>query len=49
KGVCQYWNVDGMKDAAWSYPEPMPSGIERVGKDFSGYYAFDKAQVQVTE
>ncbi|HWT56009.1 MAG TPA: DUF427 domain-containing protein [Candidatus Microsaccharimonas sp.] len=49
KGVCQYWNVDGAKDAAWSYPEPMPSGIERVGKDFSGYYAFDQAQVQVTE
>lgn len=46
KGVCQYWDVDGVHDAAWSYPEPLPSGIDRVGKDFSGYYAFDKAQVQ---
>lgn len=49
KGVCQYWNVDDAKDAAWSYPEPIQSGIERVGKDFSGYFAFDKAQVQVAE
>ena len=49
KGVCQYWNVDGAKDAAWSYPELLQSGIERVGKDFSGYFAFDKAQIEVTE
>jgi uncharacterized protein (DUF427 family) len=49
KGPCQYWNVDGVKDAAWSYPEVIPSGIERIGQDFSGYFAFDKAQVQITE
>lgn len=55
KGVCQYWNVsvgDGSevaKDAAWSYDSPMQSGIDRVGKDFTGYLAFDKSQVQVSE
>ncbi len=49
KGVCQYWNVDGSKDAAWSYDSPLQSGIDRVGKDFTGYLAFDKAQVQVSE
>ncbi|MDA4890330.1 DUF427 domain-containing protein [Microbacterium resistens] len=44
KGVCQYYSVvaDGEThaDLAWSYPEPYPSGIERVGRDFSGYVAF---------
>ena len=44
KGVCQYFNVgadeDWSKDSAWSYPEPMPTAIERVKKDFSGYVAF---------
>jgi uncharacterized protein (DUF427 family) len=44
KGVCQYFNVgkDGelSEDNAWSYPEPLPSGIERVRKDFSNYVAF---------
>jgi len=49
KGPCQYWDVDGAHDAAWSYPEVIPSGIERVGRDFSGYFAFDKAQVQFSE
>lgn len=44
KGVCQYYNVgEGetqSKDNAWSYPQPLPSGIEKVKKDFSGYVAF---------
>lgn len=44
KGVCQYFDVgqgdNYSKDNAWSYPEPMPSAIERVHKDFSGYVAF---------
>ncbi len=44
KGECQYYHivVDGQKneDAAFSYPEPKPSAIERVHKDFSGYVAF---------
>jgi uncharacterized protein (DUF427 family) len=50
KGVCQYFNViiDGEKaaDAAWSYPEPKPSAIDVVKKDFSNYVAFWR-EVQV--
>ncbi|WP_207454292.1 DUF427 domain-containing protein [Herbiconiux sp. SYSU D00978] len=50
KGACQYFSVkDGdklLQDRAWSYPEVYPSGIERVGKDFSNYVAFWK-EVQV--
>ncbi|RLK52128.1 DUF427 domain-containing protein [Microbacterium telephonicum] len=46
KGECQYYTVtvDGQQlaDRAWSYPHPYASGIERVGKDFSGYVAFWK-------
>lgn len=46
KGVCQYFDVgkDGSlsKDSAWSYPEPLQSGIDRVHKDFSNYVAFWK-------
>jgi uncharacterized protein (DUF427 family) len=44
KGECQYFDVgqgdNYSKDNAWSYPEPMPSAIERVHRDFSGYIAF---------
>jgi uncharacterized protein (DUF427 family) len=44
KGVCQYFDVvDGdktAKDSAWSYPEPKPSAIDTVKKDFSNYVAF---------
>jgi uncharacterized protein (DUF427 family) len=44
KGVCQYFNVvvDGEKaqDDAWSYPEPLPTAIDIVKKDFSNYVAF---------
>lgn len=46
KGECQYFTVqvggDRFADRAWSYPHPYPSGIERVGKDFSGCVAFWK-------
>ena len=46
KGECQYFTVtvDGqsLPDRAWSYPTPYPSGIARVGKDFSNYVAFWK-------
>lgn len=46
KGVCQYHTltVDGQSfpDRAWSYPEPFPGAVERVGKDFAGYVAFWK-------
>jgi uncharacterized protein (DUF427 family) len=52
KGDTQYFtvNVDGQKlqDRAWSYPEPIPSSFDRVGKDYSNYVAFWK-EVQVTE
>jgi uncharacterized protein (DUF427 family) len=52
KGECQYFtvSVDGqnLPDRAWSYPTPYPSGIERVGKDFSNYVAFWK-EVSVSE
>ncbi len=55
KGSCQYFDVgsdegDGTwsSDNAWCYPEPLPTAIERVKKDFSGYLAFWR-DVQVTE
>jgi uncharacterized protein (DUF427 family) len=54
KGVCQYFDVgqaDGdtwSADNAWSYPEPMPTAIERVKQDFSNYVAFWR-DVSVTE
>ena len=51
KGVAQYHNVrvgrHVFRDAAWSYPTPKPSAIECVGRDFSGYLAFDPLQVTV--
>ena len=44
KGVSQYFDVGEAetwsKDNAWSYPEPKPSAIKTVKKDFSGYVAF---------
>ena len=44
KGVCQYFNVkngDGWsKDSAFSYPNPLPTAIDIVKKDFSNYVAF---------
>ena len=52
KGDCQYFDIviDGQtdKDAAFSYPEPKPSAIETVKKDFANYVAFWR-DVQVTE
>jgi hypothetical protein len=51
-GACQYYtvSVDGtdLPDRAWAYPEPYPTAIERVGKDFSGYVAFWK-EVEVVD
>jgi uncharacterized protein (DUF427 family) len=51
KGVAQYHTVtagsDTIKDAAWSYPHPDASAIQRVGRDFSGYLAFDKSKIKV--
>lgn len=44
KGQCQYYNVvagdQKNQDAAFCYPEPKASAIERVHKDFSGYVSF---------
>lgn len=52
KGDCQYFDVgtfdangqaadDALsRDAAFSYPEPKPSAIDIVKKDFSNYVAF---------
>jgi len=52
KGECQYFTVRAvdreLPDRAWSYPEPYPTAIARVGKDFSGYVAFWK-EVEVRE
>jgi uncharacterized protein (DUF427 family) len=52
KGVCQYFDVGQGdkwgKDNAWIYPQPKPSAIDIVKKDFSNYVAFWR-DVQVTE
>jgi uncharacterized protein (DUF427 family) len=52
KGSCQYFNVGQgdkwSKDNAWSYPTPVASAIDQVGKDFSNYVAFYR-DVQVVE
>ena len=52
KGVCQYFNVSKddkvSEDNAWSYPEPKPSAIDTVKKNFSNYVAFWR-DVTVTE
>jgi len=51
KGAAQYHDLTTSSgthhDAAWSYPHPKESAIERVGRDFSGYLAFDRDQVEV--
>jgi len=53
KGNAQYWNVRpgtwAHPDAAWSYPQPQASAVERVGIDFSGYVAFDPVEVTLLE
>jgi uncharacterized protein (DUF427 family) len=44
KGDCQYFDVgkegDWSMDSAWSYPQPKPSAVDIVHKDFSNYVAF---------
>lgn len=51
KGEAQYFDVSAggatHGDAAWSYPHPYPTSFERVGRDYSSYVAFDKAQVSI--
>ncbi|MGB3730506.1 DUF427 domain-containing protein [Microbacterium sp.] len=45
KGVCQYYSLvlDGQThtDLVWAYPKPYATAIDKVGRDFSGYLAFD--------
>jgi uncharacterized protein (DUF427 family) len=52
KGECQYFTVaangQSLQDRAWSYPAPLPSSFERVGKDYSNYVAFWK-EIDVVE
>jgi uncharacterized protein (DUF427 family) len=52
KGECQYFDVcSGEKcshDTAWTYPNPKPSAIDIVKKDFSNHIAFWR-DVEVTE
>lgn len=52
KGKCQYFDVaqdDTVShDVAWSYPEPLPTAIDIVKKDFSNYVAFWR-DVEVVE
>jgi len=53
KGDAQYHDVNAggsrHHDAAWSYPRPYPASFERVGKDYSGYVAFDNKQVDLSD
>ena len=52
KGECQYFDVgtgdNWSKDSAWSYPEPKPSSLDIVKKDYANYVAFWR-DVEVTE
>jgi uncharacterized protein (DUF427 family) len=51
KGDAQYHNVstEGSMhhDTAWSYPAPYPASLDRVGRDYTGYVAFDKGQATI--
>lgn len=51
KGAAQYHDVLAdetvVKDGAWSYPDLKESAAARVGRDFSGYVAFDARQVRI--
>jgi uncharacterized protein (DUF427 family) len=53
KGPAQYWDLatpqGTIHDGAWSYPDLKPSAVERVGRDFAGYVAFDRGSVTVSE
>lgn len=47
KGDCQFFDVSDasgavLHDRAWSYPAPIPSSIDIVGKDYTDYVAFWK-------
>lgn len=44
KGEASYKTIDAngkeYSDAVFHYDTPMKGGLDRVGKDFTGYYAF---------
>jgi uncharacterized protein (DUF427 family) len=44
KGEASYYDINVDEEVndygAWYYPEPKPSAIKKVGKDFSNYVAF---------
>ena len=49
RGETNYFSVeisgDINTDAAWYYPAPKESAIEKVGQDFTGYVAFNNGVV----
>ncbi|WP_427168897.1 DUF427 domain-containing protein (plasmid) [Streptomyces sp. C1-1] len=51
KGKAQYHDVVAgetvLRDGAWSYPNIKESAVTRVGRDFSGYVAFDAREVRI--
>ncbi|MEV0186774.1 DUF427 domain-containing protein [Streptomyces sp. NPDC050625] len=51
KGKAQYHDVVAgatvLRDGAWSYPDIKESAVTRVGRDFSGYVAFDARAVRI--
>lgn len=51
KGAAQYHDVVAgatvLRDGAWSYPDIKESAATRVGRDFSGYVAFDAREVRI--
>lgn len=47
KGDAKYYNVNGVKDAMWQYPHPLPGAELKVKKDISNLVAFDKSKVEV--
>jgi uncharacterized protein (DUF427 family) len=48
KGDAKYYIVDGVKDAMWQYPNPLPSAELKVKKDISNLVAFDKSMVEIS-
>lgn len=51
KGEAQYFTLSAgnqeLVDGAWSYPNLPEGAVERIGTDFAGWIAFDRA-VQIT-
>lgn len=51
KGKAQYHDIlvgdTVLKDGAWSYPRVTEYAATRVGRDFSGFVAFDARQVRL--